>query len=77
MTKSPKGAKRSEAKTRNTMATVLMLPVIMCAIIGVVVLFADPAHGASLIGLAVMLGAINFLIIKVLFKKMSDKAEGE
>jgi hypothetical protein len=69
--------KKSEAKTRNTMATVLMLPVVMCAAIGVVVVFADPAHGAMLIGLAVVLGITNFLVIKVLFKKLSDKLEGE
>ena len=72
-----KSKKKSDAAMKNTMTTVLMLPVAVCAVIGVIVMFSDTAHGASLLGLAVVLGVINIVVIKVMFKKFSKEGEGQ
>lgn len=68
--------KEDPKKLKNTMMVVLMLPVLMCFAIGVVVMFGDTMHGLSLIGLSALIGVVNFLVVKVLFKKFSEPEEG-
>ena len=58
---------------RNTLAMVLLAPPVMCALIGVVVCFSDVSHGVSLIGLGGLIGVVNFLVVKWMFKKISEQ----
>ena len=59
----------------------LILPVAICAIIGGIFLWTkdDPSHGLTLIGLAVLLGVTNFLIVKYMVRKLdqADKPKGD
>ena len=58
---------------KNALTMVLIAPVMMCALVGVVVMFSDRNHGLSLLGLSVLLGVINFFVLKLLFKKLSQE----
>ncbi len=57
---------------RNAMIAMLTIPILMCALIGVAMLWSDPSHGLILIALAASLGLINGLILKTFLKKLDE-----
>jgi hypothetical protein len=66
---------RSDKKLKTTLTVALMTPVVMCLIIGAVMLALGKGGAAVLLGTAVLLGVINTLTLKVLFKRAEASRE--
>lgn len=55
---------------------VLLFPVAICLIVGVIFSLSDMTRGLTLIGVGLLMGVVNFLVVKVLFKRLEERDQG-
>lgn len=72
-----KPAEDPNKSLRQLFTTLLAVPAIICAIIGLIFLLSDPTHGLILIGLAVGLGGVNFLILRAVLQRLDNADESQ
>ena len=65
----------SQDNLMGILTTALVLPVAICAVLGGFFMYThdDPTQGLSLVGLAVLLGALNMFVIKFMKQKIKDE----
>jgi hypothetical protein len=44
--------------------------------VGVIFSLSDMTRGLTLIGMGVLMGVVNFLVVKVLFKRLEERDQG-
>ncbi len=67
--------KDPDKNLRNTLMLMLVIPAATCLIIGGIQLLIDPKVGAMLIALGVVLGIINYIILKYVLAKLDNEKE--
>ena len=60
---------------KNIIASTLAMPVLICFVIGLVFAITQGAQGVFLIGVALCLAVINFLIAKIIMRKLDESPD--